>query len=90
MVTPMKISSTRQAAGFLVRRQRLALEGDDVKARVTYDPTLKDPEAQRRQAGQILDVIDDVLTDHNFLYPPGDYDVTSLRAALAPEQSAAA
>jgi tetratricopeptide (TPR) repeat protein len=58
---------------------------DDVKARVTYDPTLKDPEAQRRQAGLILDTVDDVLTDHNFLYPPGDYDVTSLRSALAPQ-----
>jgi tetratricopeptide (TPR) repeat protein len=58
---------------------------DDVKARVTYDGTLKDPEAQRRQAGLILDTIDDVLTDHNFLYPLGDYDVTSLRAALAPQ-----
>jgi len=58
---------------------------DDVKARVTFDPTLKHPEAQRRQAGLILDTIDDVLTDHNFLYPPGDYDVTSLRSALAPQ-----
>jgi tetratricopeptide (TPR) repeat protein len=58
---------------------------DDVKARVTYDPTIKEAEAQRRQASLILDTIDDVLTDHNFLYPPGDYDVTSLRSALAPQ-----
>ena len=26
-----------------------------------------------------------MLTDHNVLYPPGDYDVTSLRAGLTPQ-----
>jgi tetratricopeptide (TPR) repeat protein len=59
---------------------------DDVKRRVSYDPSVKDPKLQRRQAERILQAIDDVFTERNFLYPPGDYDVVSLRSALAPQR----
>jgi hypothetical protein len=58
---------------------------DDLKGRVTYDATVKDPKAQRKQALRVLRAIDDVLTARNFLYPPGDFDVVSLRSALAPQ-----
>jgi hypothetical protein len=58
---------------------------DDAKRRVSYDAKIDDPKAMRRQAQRVLGVIDEVLTDHNVLYPPGDYDVTSLRAGLTPQ-----
>ena len=58
---------------------------DDAKKRIVYNATLQDPQAQRDQAELILATIDQVLTDHNILYPPGDYDVTSLRAGLTPQ-----
>jgi hypothetical protein len=59
---------------------------DDVKERVTYDAGLKDARAQVRQAERILGAIDDVLTEHGFVFPPGDFDVVSLRSALAPQR----
>jgi hypothetical protein len=59
---------------------------DDAKARITYDPGVRDPRERIEQAQRILRQIDDVLSDHNFLYPPAGYDVTSLRAALAPQR----
>src|SRR5258706_14871155 len=59
---------------------------DDAKQRNTYDPSIQEPGERIKQAERILQQIDDVLTDHNFLYPPGDYDVTSLRASLAPQR----
>jgi hypothetical protein len=59
---------------------------DDAKQRITYDPALQDPRERLNQAERILRQIDDILTDHNFLYPPGGYDVTSLRASLAPQR----
>jgi hypothetical protein len=58
---------------------------DDVTGRVTYDPAVKGPAARRKHAERILTAIDDALTRHNFLYPPGDCDVVSLRSALAPQ-----
>jgi hypothetical protein len=59
---------------------------DDAKQRITYDPGVHDPDERIKQAERILRQIDDVMTDHNFLYPPEGYDVTSLRAALAPQR----
>ncbi|MDB5323213.1 MAG: hypothetical protein JWN40_4844 [Phycisphaerales bacterium] len=59
---------------------------DDAKQRITYDPAVQDPRERLNQAERILRQIDDILTDHNFLYPPGGYDVTSLRASLAPQR----
>lgn len=58
---------------------------DDAKKRINYDRTLKDAKLQRAHAERILHVIDQVLTEHNVLYPPGDYDVESLRAGLTPQ-----
>lgn len=58
---------------------------DDAKRRVSYDAKIDDPAAMRKQAERVLRTIDEVLTDHNVLYPPGDYDVTSLRAGLTPQ-----
>src|SRR5258706_2690626 len=59
---------------------------DDAKQRITYDPAVQDPRERAEQAERILRQIDQILTDHNFLYPPGGYDVTSLRASLAPQR----
>lgn len=59
---------------------------DDARHRITYDPGVRDPDERIKQAERILRQIDEVLTDHNFLYPPEGYDVTSLRAALAPQR----
>jgi tetratricopeptide (TPR) repeat protein len=59
---------------------------DDAKRRVGGDVASKPVEAQRRDAERVLGAIDDALIDHNFLYPPDDYDVDSLRAALAPQR----
>ena len=59
---------------------------DDVKGRVTYDPAIKDAAARRKHAERILGAIDDAFTRRNFLYPPGDCDVVSLRSALAPQR----
>jgi hypothetical protein len=56
---------------------------DEVKQRLDDAPVPKD--AGPRDAQRVLDTIDDVLTEQNFLYPPGDYDVVSLRSALAPQ-----
>jgi hypothetical protein len=59
---------------------------DDAKQRITYDPGVRDPHERIKQAERILRQIDDVLTDHSFLYPPEGYDVTSLRSALSPQR----
>jgi tetratricopeptide (TPR) repeat protein len=59
---------------------------DDAKARITYDATIKDPRAFRKQAMRILQTVDGVLTQYNVLYPPGECDVTSLRSGLAPQR----
>jgi tetratricopeptide (TPR) repeat protein len=59
---------------------------DDVKARVTYDAGLDDARDRRRHAEHVLKTIDEVLTEHNVLYPPGDCDVVSLRSGLAPQR----
>jgi tetratricopeptide (TPR) repeat protein len=58
---------------------------DDVKRRVAFDP-IADQKVRRRQAERILQAIDEVFTERNFLYPPEDYDVVSLRSALAPQR----
>lgn len=58
---------------------------DDAKQRISYDANVDDPKAMRKQAERVLRTIDQVLTDHNVLYPPGNYDVTSLRAGLTPQ-----
>src|SRR5258705_9631607 len=39
---------------------------DDVKRRVSYDASIKDPKLQRRQAERILQTIDDAFTERNF------------------------
>lgn len=59
---------------------------DDVKRRVSYDASVVDPKLRRRQAERVLRAIDEVFTERNFLYPPEDYDVVSLRSALAPQR----
>jgi tetratricopeptide (TPR) repeat protein len=59
---------------------------EDAKNQIKYDATLEGAGPRRKQAERILAQIDDVLTEHNVLYPAGDYDVESLRAALAPQR----
>lgn len=58
---------------------------DDAKNRIHFDPTEEDPSHLRAQAKKVLTIVDQILTDHNVLYPPGDYDVNSLRAGLTPQ-----
>lgn len=58
---------------------------DAVKQRVTYDPALRG-KPERKQAVRILKAIDEVFGEHNVLFPPGDYDVESMRLALSPQK----
>jgi hypothetical protein len=58
---------------------------ESVRGRIDYDSTLKNPRPERRQAIGILRAIDAVLTEHGVVYPPGDYDTTSLRLGLSPQ-----
>ena len=57
-----------------------------VKRRITYDSSIKDPALERRQATKILREIDAALTEHNVVYPPGEYDTTELRLGLSPQK----
>jgi tetratricopeptide (TPR) repeat protein len=58
----------------------------DVKSRVTIDRTIKDVREERKQARRILKAIDETLTRHNVLFPPGETDCTALRIGLAPQK----
>jgi tetratricopeptide (TPR) repeat protein len=58
---------------------------ESVKSRIAYDPAPGNPRQERRQALHLLRTIDAVLTEHGVVYPPGDYDTTSLRLGLSPQ-----
>jgi tetratricopeptide (TPR) repeat protein len=56
------------------------------RRRIAYDPAIRNPRDERRQAMHILRTIDQTLTEHNVVYPPGDYDTTELRLGLSPQR----
>jgi hypothetical protein len=57
----------------------------DAKNRLIFDPTERDCAKMRAQVLATLKAIDDVLTDHNVIYPPGDWILT-LAEALQPQE----
>jgi tetratricopeptide (TPR) repeat protein len=57
-----------------------------VKGRIDYDPSIRDPRPERRQAIRILREIDRASIEHNVVYPPGEYDTTELRLGLSPQK----
>jgi tetratricopeptide (TPR) repeat protein len=48
----------------------------DAKQKVTFNPDVHEHEFRRRQVLNALRQIDDVLADHNVIYPPGDWILT--------------
>lgn len=59
---------------------------EDCRRRVTYDRAVTDPECARLQATDVLLAIDAALLEHGVLYPPGEYDVPSLRLGTSPQR----